>query len=665
VAETLQPTHTEKYPALEPGAPSHDRRVKEIKSYKTVQEFHAPPTYSEWKERKDHMRKRILISCGLWPMPDTGPLHYEIFDRIDRDDYTVEKVLLRTFPGYYATGNLYRPKQDPQGETKRFPGVLCPHGHWGQGRLEDSETTSVPRRAASFARQGYVAFSYDMVGYKDNGQFINHDVGGDREAIWGISPAGFQLYTSIRGLDFLQSLSDVDPEKIGCTGASGGGTQTFLLCGVDDRVDVAAPVNMISSTMQGGCKCENAPMLRLDSNNMESGALMAPRPLIMISASGDWTKLTPKVEYPAVRSVYSLYGVPQRVITHQEDAGHNYNRASRQQVYKWFRKWFYPFRAPQHFVEPEDLVVPSSPELAIFPGHDLPTDTLSREEIHASLRDLFTKQLEQGLEGERSDFLDSFGLAYRETLAVHEPRVKDIQVRKASTATIENSSPQTGVCTLEALVLKNAETGQEVPAHLWIPSATPVAEASPLETGPILLVHPGGKAALQKEDGTAGETLFAYLAKGSPVLSIDCMGTGEFINDASSTSRGEKEGHFTTYNLTDTACRVQDVLLGETYLASRFEEEPKMVGLAGAGGWVLLAHGLAERSKATTADLSGLVFEDDKCFLDDLYVPNLRRCGDFATSIVLGGKRPLTLTGCGDNAMQARLEAALKRAQGW
>lgn len=88
-------------------------------------------------------------------------------------------------------------------------------------------------------------------------------------------------------VDFLESLPDVDKTRLACTGASGGGTQTFLLTAVDDRIKVSAPVNMISHYMQGGDVCENAPNLRLDTNNMEIGALMAPRPLLMVSAAGD------------------------------------------------------------------------------------------------------------------------------------------------------------------------------------------------------------------------------------------------------------------------------------------------------------------------------------------------------------------------------------------
>src|SRR5262249_50237597 len=123
------------------------------------------------------------------------------------------------------------------------------------------------------------------------------------------------------------------------TGASGGGTQTFLVAAVDDRIKAAAPVNMISLHMQGGCICENEPGLRLDTNNVELAATIAPRPLLMGSGTGDWTKDTLHAEYPAMRRLYALAGAAGHVHAVQFDAPHNYNRDSREAVYAWMARW--------------------------------------------------------------------------------------------------------------------------------------------------------------------------------------------------------------------------------------------------------------------------------------------------------------------------------------
>ena len=236
-------------------------------------------------------------------------------------DYIVSKVYFESLPGFFVTGNLYRPIGDGP-----FPAILSPHGHWAYGRLENSATASVPGRAINLARQGFVVFTYDMIGYNDSWQLEHRSFGGTREKLWGLSMAGLQLWNGIRGLDFLESLPYVQRDKIGATGASGGGTQVFLLAAVDQRVAVAAPVNMISLHMQGGCLCENQPGLRLDTTNVEIAATIAPRPLLMVSATGDWTTNTLEREYPAVRALYALQGAADRVHAVRFEAPHNYNQ---------------------------------------------------------------------------------------------------------------------------------------------------------------------------------------------------------------------------------------------------------------------------------------------------------------------------------------------------
>jgi len=296
----------------------------------------APPSFknrAEWEPRAAHLRKQILFAAGLLPMPEKAPLSVQVFGKIDRKGYSVEKVLLETMPGFYLGGNLYR----PLGRNAPFPAIVSPHGHWAYGRLENSATGSVPGRAINLARQGFVVFTYDMIGYNDTVQ-IPHLATGKREQLWGFGLLGMQLWNSIRAVDFLESLPDVDPNRIGATGASGGATQILMLQAVDDRIKFSAPVNMISSIYQGGSPCENAPLLRIGTNNMEIAALMAPRPMFMVSTTQDWTKNTPQIEYPALRGMYELYDKVANVEMVQIDAPHNYNKDSREAVYKFFAK---------------------------------------------------------------------------------------------------------------------------------------------------------------------------------------------------------------------------------------------------------------------------------------------------------------------------------------
>ena len=345
--------------------------------YRTLNDTFAPPKFTsadEWKRRAAYLRDHILATAGLLPQPRKTPLNPVIFGNLAAEGYTVSKVFFESLPGFFVTGNLYRPAG-----AGPFPAILSPHGHWPYGRLENSAAASVPGRAINLARQGFVVFTYDMIGYNDSRQ-LSHTFGGRRENLWGLSLAGLQLWNSIRAVDFLETLPYVRRDAIGATGASGGGTQTFLLAAVDDRIAVAAPVNMISLHMQGGCLCENQPGLRLATTNVEIAGTIAPRPLLMVSATGDWTKNTMEEEYPAVRSLYALMNAADRVYAIRIDAEHNYNRSSREAMYAWMARWLQ--QAPADVRRPErGFTPPPIPDALVFHQRPLPANAVTAEQL--------------------------------------------------------------------------------------------------------------------------------------------------------------------------------------------------------------------------------------------------------------------------------------------
>ena len=345
--------------------------------FRTLNDRFTPREYAslaEWQPRAAYLREHILASAGLVPMPAKAPLNAQVFGERRHGDYSVFKVYFESLPGFYVTGNLYRPAG-----AGPFPAILSPHGHWAYGRLENTDINSGPGRAINLARQGFVVFTHDMIGYNDSRQ-LTHEFGGKRETLWGLSLSGLQLWNSIRSVDFLESLPEVDRTRIGCTGESGGGTQTFLLAAVDDRIKVAAPVNMISLHMQGGCLCENPPGLRVDTNNVELSALIAPRPLLMVSATGDWTNETLQVEYPAMQRFYRLFGAENRVDAVQFQAPHNYNRDSRQAVYGWMARWLQNAAADVKVAERS--FTPDRPgDLLAFEGRAMPDGALTAAQL--------------------------------------------------------------------------------------------------------------------------------------------------------------------------------------------------------------------------------------------------------------------------------------------
>ncbi len=357
--------------------------------YRTLDDRFAPPHFASadaWNARAAYLREHVLASAGLLPLPEKTPLRPSVFGEVRRSDYSVSKVYFESLPGFFVTGNLYRPLGDGP-----FPAILSPHGHWAYGRLENTLVNSGPGRAINLARQGYVVFTYDMVGYNDSLQ-VPHTFSGAREYLWGLSLSGLQLWDSIRAIDFLETLPYVRRDAIGMTGESGGGTQTFLASAVDPRIAVSVPVNMISLHMQGGCLCENPPGLRLETTNVEIAATVAPRPLLMISATGDWTSDTLELEYPAVRGIYNLLDVPDRVRAVRMTAEHNYNKDSREAMYAWMAQWLQHAPADTHPVERSFTPEPLS-SLLVFHERALPPNAvdvagLTSEWIEAARRQL-------------------------------------------------------------------------------------------------------------------------------------------------------------------------------------------------------------------------------------------------------------------------------------
>ena len=590
-------------------------------------------TKAEWTEKAAALRQQIRVANGLVPTHEPTPLNAEIFGKIEREDYSVEKVYFEPFPGFFTTGNLYR----PLGKTGQFPGIVSPHGHWGRGRLENIERGSIPGRCINFAKQGYVIFAYDMLGYNDSGKQIEHRYGGAREGLWGLSAMGLQLQNSIRSIDFLESLPDVDSERIGCTGASGGGTQTFILTAVDERIKVSAPVNMISATMQGGCLCENAPNLRLDASNIEIGALMAPRPLLLVSATGDWTVKTPTVEYPAIRSIYAHFDAEDKVHQVQVDAEHNYNQESREAVYAWFAKWFLGAEDTSAFKEVAFQVEPDE-ALLVFSEREMPAHALKQDAFLPAWINRSEQEIEKRKpinESEQPKFREELRSGLQYALGLQIPKITDVKFVEP-----EGAFPTTYQTNLSArhLVISRKGVGDAIPAILFSPE--PQVGHDPI----VLIVHPEGKEQLiDSETGEPLPLITDLLRTDRKVLLIDVFGTGEHQDY----ERSEDTAYFTTYNRTAAALRVQDIVTTLRCFTGRGDvSEVNIVGIGEAGLWSLLAAGFTD-VKNVVIDASAFENNSDDAFLATLPIPNIRQVGDFRTAGTLVAPRRLIIHNTG------------------
>jgi len=276
-----------------------------------------------WETRAKSIRSNIIEGMQLDEMPEIhGNFNPIVTGRKEMDGYLVENIAIESFPGFYITGNLYRPAT----KQEKYAAVLCPHGH-----LKDKRFTEyVQLRSAVLARMGAIVFAYDMVGYGECTQ-VNHEI-----------PIALLLQTwnSRRVLEYLLSLPDIDSTRIGMTGGSGGGTQTFILTAIDDRIRVSVPAVQVSAHFFGGCVCESGMPIHksndLQTNNVEIAALCAPRPLLLISNGADWTRNTPRIEYPYVQKVYQLYNAEHKVENvHLPMEKHDYGYSKRTAAYNF------------------------------------------------------------------------------------------------------------------------------------------------------------------------------------------------------------------------------------------------------------------------------------------------------------------------------------------
>lgn len=280
-----------------------------------------------WEARAKLLRQGIRDGMQLPENPKFAPLQPIRHSLKTLNGYTVENVAFESLPGFFVTGNLYKPLT----VNGKVPAVLCPHGHAPKEDARFVEQTQ--QRCATLARLGAVVFVYDMLGYGDSKQ-TSHKL-----------PEALKLQTlnGIRALDFLSSLPEVDKNRIAMTGESGGGTQTFLLTALDPRIKVSAPVVMVSAHFFGGCTCESGMPIHKrpthQTSNVELAALTAPRPLLLVSDGKDWTKNTPEVEFPYIQTIYGYYGAKDRVENvHLPTEGHDYGPSKRAAVYRFMAK---------------------------------------------------------------------------------------------------------------------------------------------------------------------------------------------------------------------------------------------------------------------------------------------------------------------------------------
>jgi dienelactone hydrolase len=666
-----------------------DVRLQPLKDLDGYFPFTPPSSKADWEPRVERVRRQILVAQGLWPMPAKTPLNAVIHGKIDGGEYTVEKVYFESAPGFFVTGNLYRPAK----LTGKVPAVLFAHGHWSNARLSESSDAELRGEIANgeerfeqggrsrfqsmcvqLARMGCVVWQWDMLGDSDARQIssvVVHRFAKQRPEMnttenWGLyspqaeahlqSIMGLQTWNSIRSLDFLLTLPEVDPDRIAMTGASGGGTQTMLLAAIDPRVKLSFPAVMVSTAMQGGCTCENACLLRVDTGNIEFAALFAPKPQGMTCAN-DWTKEMPAKGFPELKQLYKLLGAPDNVMLKRgEHFPHNYNAVSRSAFYTWLNQHFkLGQKAP--VIERDYTPLPKA-QLTVW-DEQHPAPKAGDPEFERQLLRWFHHDAQQQLAAAQATpegLRQSYGRALEIVLGSRTVKPSDVEWQAA------HKSDRGGWVETCGLI-RNTRYHEELPAVLCAPKAA---------TGhTVVWLSGAGKSTLYAGDGSLQPEVDKLLKAGVTVVGADLLCQGEFLADGQPLTRTprvknprEAAPYTFGYNYAVFVHRVHDVLTVASFVKNNNSTARRLtvMGLDGAGPWVAAARAQSGAAiDQAVIDTGGFRFGKVLDLQNPYFVPGGAKYGDLPALLALGAPGRTFVAGESDAALalaQSHYQAA-------
>jgi dienelactone hydrolase len=655
----------------------NDGRLQPPKDLDGYFPFTPPASKESWEKRAERVRRQVLVSQGLWPLPAKTPLNAVLHGRTEREEYTVEKVYFESAPGFFVTGNLYRPK-NPKGKA---PGVLFAHGHWadarlaeagdsellqeiatGQERFEEGGRSRFQSMCVQLARMGCVVWQWDMLGNADSQQLsmqLVHGFAKQRPEMnttenWGLfspqaeahlqSAMGLQTWNSIRSLDFLLSLPEVDPERIAMTGASGGGTQTMILAAIDPRVKLSFPAVMVSTAMQGGCTCENACLLRIETSNVEFAGLFAPKPQGMTSAN-DWTKEMATKGFPDLKQLYTLLGASDNVLLQRgEHFPHNYNAVSRSAFYGWLNRHFQlGFKEP---VIERDYQRLSREQLTVW--NDEHPKPVGGPDFERKLLRWLTEDSDKQIR----DWQKSPAV-YRQKVSGALDVVLGRNVSEVGEVEWDQKQKEDRGEYIEMSgLLRNKTHHEELPAIFLYPKQW--------NNQTIIWIDESGKAGLLNANGSPKLEIQKLLATGAAVAGIDLLFQGEFLEDGQPVTKTrrvknsrEAAAYTLGYNHPLFAQRVHDILTVVQYVKGheRKTERLDLVGLGAAGPLAAAARAQARDAiDRAVIDTGGFRFGKVLEIQNVAFLPGGAKYDDLPGMLSLGAPKPLWLAGEGNDA---------------
>jgi len=345
-------------------------------------------TLDDWENKRLIYRKQLFEMLGLEPLPKKTDLKPVITGKVEHDEFTVENIHYQSMPGLYVTANLFIPK----GLEKPAPAILyvCGHGPTKKNNISYGNKVSYQRHAAWFARHGYVCLIIDTL---QMGEIEGIHHGTYRYDMWwwnsrGYTSAGAEAWNCIRSLDYLQSRKEVDKDRIGVTGRSGGGAYSWWIAALDERIKAAVPVagitdlqnHVVDGCVEGHCDCMyivntyrwNYPLV---------AALVAPRPLLISNSDKDTIFPLDGVVrvHEKVREIYRLYDADDKLGLQITEGPHKDTQELRIHAFVWFNR----------FLKGENPLI-DTPAVPFFEPEQLKVfDELPADEINTKIQDSF------------------------------------------------------------------------------------------------------------------------------------------------------------------------------------------------------------------------------------------------------------------------------------
>ncbi len=592
-------------------------------------------TMADADKRKQMVRKKLLEILGGLPTY-SGPLNARITGRIEAESYTIEKVIFESLPGFYVTGNLYRPKQ-----AGRYPAVLVPAGHTQEGKPEPQIT------AANLAMKGFVAFAYDPIGQGEREQTYLSQLGrplsggggnehiesGARSLLIGQSVARYFIFDAKRAVDYLITRSDVDADRIAVAGCSGGGAITTYVGALDSRMKAAAPACYINSFRFLFPGQTADPEMSLPSF-LASGLdvadfveLTAPLPWLLLATTGDFfTPAGARPVYDEARRWFGLYGAEDHVQYFVGQGPHGTPVESREAIYGWMIRWLKDGKGD---ARERPVKLYTNHELQVTASGHVDDEPQSRK-LNQIIRDEFHSRKQPWTATELTVELRRLGVPSTGP----PPAVKVVEQTEGK----EYSTQQ---------ITFAGEPGVEVSAKLYIPNsvgrkpAVVLLEETRLPV-PLHVTRSPSTASLADAMARAGRIVMEFRPRDSPAQDDGRPFLGNWLTN----ERADLVGR----NL--AAMRAHDILRAVDVLAARGDVDAASIrGYArGAKGfWLLLAAAVDPRIGKVWLDRTPWSFQSAfegqlSLNLFDAMIPGFALHWDLQDLVSAMGPRPVQWT---------------------